>query len=200
MWWSGVGFLFLSTPPTCSILVKLTLWFSGLTAPCARRASWRAWAMPRLLTVGTQHPASAADSSLASHACGVCEHTCLASLAFSSCDTICVQREYKCKGRKTKHSPTWMFGIRFFNWVSAHINNNVHIYLYIIQFHIIYISPYDFYILVLLKLTDRLKQKHDKHTSVWSSNKNSNNNEILCNHSFFLTGDVKVISEQWKCK
>lgn len=83
----------------------------------------------RLLTVGTQNPASAADSSLASHACGVCKHTCLASLAFSSCDTICVQREYKCQCRTT-HKSTWMFGIRFFNWVSAHINNNVHIFVY----------------------------------------------------------------------
>lgn len=131
-------FVFLSTPLTHSILVELTLCFSGLTVPCARRASWRAWAMPHLLTVGTLHPASAADSSPASYACGF-DATCLASLAFSSCDTICVQREYKCKGR-TKHSvhPGGL-GSEFFNWVSAHINNNVHIYLYIIQFHIIYI-------------------------------------------------------------
>lgn len=47
----------------------------------------------------------------------------------------------------------------FFNWVSAHINNNVHIYLYIIQFHIIYISSYDLH--PCLAKTDRsLRETH----------------------------------------
>lgn len=41
------------------------------------------------------------------------------------------------------------------------------------------------YILVLLKLIDRSKQKRDKHTSVGSSNKNSNSNETLCKSFLF---------------